>query len=77
MVGRMGGGRLGLVDQPRPIRPMDHAGDQWRDSGPAAVGVEAVGKQEPQPWGRGGGGGKVGTKLGFGGLLLKPNRRLV
>jgi hypothetical protein len=34
---------------------MAHAGHQWRASSPAAVGVEAVGKQKPQPWGRGGG----------------------
>ena len=34
---------------------MAHAGHQWRASGTAALGMEAVGKQKPQPWGRGGG----------------------
>ena len=34
---------------------MAHAGHQWRASGLAALGMEAVGKQKPQPWGRGGG----------------------
>ena len=49
MVGGMGGVGLGLVDQATAIRAMAHAGHQWRASSPAAVGVEAVGKQKPRP----------------------------
>jgi hypothetical protein len=53
---------------------MAHAGHQWRASGTAALGMEAVGKQKPQPWGRGGWGGWL--EVGAGILQLKQRYSL-